>query len=139
MDQEIISAKLESLRRCIERIKDKTPSSAETLIEDIDLQDILSINLERAVQICVDLASHIIAESDIPAAASMAESFELLCRLDLITPELAARMKNAVGFRNVAVHAYQQINWKIVYAIITTRLSDFVDYAGAISRAAGLP
>jgi uncharacterized protein YutE (UPF0331/DUF86 family) len=138
MDKEVIGVKLESLRRCVQRIEDKTPGTAEALLEDNDLQDIICINLERAVQICVDLASHIIADSDIPAAGSMGESFEQLCKLNLISDELTVRMKKAVGFRNVAVHAYQEINWKIVYAIITTRLSDFVDYAKAVSRAAGL-
>lgn len=138
MDKEVISAKLESLRRCIRRIEDKTPETAEILLKDNDLQDIICINLERAVQISVDLASHIIAESDLPAAGSMGESFDKLLRLDLITAELAARMKKAVGFRNIAVHAYQEINWKIVYAIITSHLSDFVDYAKAISQTAGL-
>ena len=68
----------------------------------------------------------------------MGESYDKLLRLDLITAELAARMKKAVGFRNIAVHAYQEINWKIVYAITTSRLSDFVGYAKAISQTAGL-
>ncbi len=138
MNKEIISAKLESLRRCVQRIKDKTPSSAEVLSKDTDLQDIISVNLERAVQTCVDLASHIIADSDVPVPGSMGESFEQLCRLNLISDALAARMKKAVGFRNVAVHAYQEINWKIVYAIITTRLADFVEFAKAVSNAADL-
>jgi uncharacterized protein YutE (UPF0331/DUF86 family) len=139
MDKEVISAKLESLRRCIRRIQDKTPTSAAILFEDNDLQDIICVNLERAVQTCVDLASHIVAESDLPAAGSMGESFEQLHRLDLISDELATRMKKAVGFRNVAVHAYQEINWKMVYSIITARLVDFVDFAKAVSRVAGLP
>ncbi len=78
MDKEIISAKLESLRRCIKRIKDKTPANAAVLLEDNDIQDIISVNLERAVQLCVDIASHIIAESEMPAPATMAESFEQL-------------------------------------------------------------
>lgn len=138
MDKEVISAKLETLRRCIQRIKDKTPASAAVLVNDYDLQDIICINLERAVQTCVDLASHIIAESDLAAASSMAESFEQLRRLNLISDELATRMKKAVGFRNVAVHAYQEINWKMVYTIITTRLTDFSGFAKAVARAAEL-
>jgi len=111
----------------------------DALLEDNDLQDIICINLERAVQVCVDLAAHIISESDMPAAGSMAESFDLLHQLHVLSPEQASRMKKAVGFRNIAVHAYQQINWKIVYAIITTRLSDFVDYAKIVSDTADLP
>ncbi len=68
----------------------------------------------------------------------MGESFEKLSSLNLISTELAARMKKAVGFRNIAVRAYQEINWKIVYTIITSRLSDFVDYTRVVSKATGL-
>ena len=139
MDKEVISAKLETLRRCTQRIKDRTPSSAAILAENYDLQDIISLNLERSVQTCVDLASHIIAESDLPAPASMAEGFEQLRRLGLISDELAARLKKAVGFRNLAVHAYQAVDWAIVYNIISTRLADFADFARAVALAAGLP
>ena len=108
------------------------------MLEDSDLQDIICFNLERAVQICVDLASHIIAESDIQAPSSMGESFEQLRKLDLISDELATRMKKAVGFRNIAVHAYQEISWRMVYSIITTRLADFAEYAKAVSKTIGL-
>lgn len=139
MDKEVVSAKLESLRRCIQRIRDKTPSSAAILLEDNDLQDIICLNLERSVQICVDLASYVIAESDLAAPSTMGQSFEQLQKLDLISDELSARMKKAVGFRNIAVHAYQEINWEIVYAIITSRLEDFVEFARAVSDAADLP
>jgi uncharacterized protein YutE (UPF0331/DUF86 family) len=138
MDKEVAVARLESLRRCIQRIKDKTPPSSSELLDNSDLQDIICINLERAVQICVDLASHIIAESDMTAPSSMGQSFEHLHKLDLISEKLAKRMKKAVGFRNIAVHAYQEINWEIVYAIITSRLEDFVEFARAVSDAAGL-
>ena len=138
MDNEVIGAKLESLRRCVQRIKEKTPASETALLEDNDLQDIICINLERAVQLCVDVASHIIAESDMPAPDTMGESFEQLRKKDLISDELAARMKKAVGFRNIAVHAYQGINWRMVYSIITKQIEDFVEFARAISKAAEL-
>ena len=48
MDKEVVSAKIESLRRCVQRIKEKTPASAELLELDLDLQDIVCLNLERA-------------------------------------------------------------------------------------------
>jgi uncharacterized protein YutE (UPF0331/DUF86 family) len=139
MDREVIAAKIEILRRCVERIKEKTPTSADILLHDHDLQDIICINLERAVQTCVDLAAHIIAESDMPAAVSMSETFEQLAMNGVISIELASRMRKAVGFRNIAVHAYQAIDWGIVYSIVTTRLTDFVDFARAVARTSELP
>ncbi|MDM7998083.1 MAG: DUF86 domain-containing protein [Acidobacteriota bacterium] len=138
MNKEVVSAKLESLRRCVQRVKDKTPLSSSELMENHDLQDIISLNLERAVQICVDLAAHIISESNLQAPGSMAESFETLHSQGVLSDELTLRMKKAVGFRNIAVHAYQEINWEMVYSILTTRLVDFVEFARAVSRTAGL-
>ena len=49
MDRNIIFRKLDSPARCIHRIESKRPASVEDLVADIDLQDILSVNLERAV------------------------------------------------------------------------------------------
>jgi hypothetical protein len=57
MGRDLIEAKLESLRRCVERIAAKTPSSADQLTRDPDLQDIIALNLQRCVQLCVDLAA----------------------------------------------------------------------------------
>jgi len=89
MDRNIIEAKLESLRRCVDRIAEKAPASADQLIHDPDLQDIIALNLQRAVQTSVDLAAHLIAESDSPAPSTMAEHFEILDHLQIISPALA--------------------------------------------------
>jgi uncharacterized protein YutE (UPF0331/DUF86 family) len=135
MDKKIVYLKLESLRRCIQRINDKTPISSSVLSADNDLQDIICLNLERAIQVCVDIASHIIADSNMPAPGSMGECFEQLRQLGLIEDDLAGGLKKAVGFRNIAVHSYQEISWNIVYSIITTKLEDFVKFAKAIAKA----
>lgn len=138
MAREIIEAKLESLRRCVKRIEDKRPGSVAHLKADHDLQDIISLNLMRAVQLCVDIAAHIIAESNSDIPTTMAESFDALQSLNVLPPELAMRMKRAVGFRNIAVHNYQQIDWEIVYAISHHHLADFKAFARAVVEAQGL-
>ena len=53
MDQLILAQKLESLRRCIKRVEEKTPSRIDFLVKDPGIQDILVLNLTRAVQLCV--------------------------------------------------------------------------------------
>jgi len=71
MDRELIEEKIESLRRCVCRIQDKRVASAEELENDWDTQDILSVNLTRAVQLCVDIASHLISGSEHRAPDTM--------------------------------------------------------------------
>ncbi|MGS1013646.1 HepT-like ribonuclease domain-containing protein [Rhodanobacter sp. UC4450_H17] len=40
----------------------------------------------------------------------------------------------AVGFRNIAVHSYNAIDWAIVHAIATCHLGDFEDFARLIDQ-----
>lgn len=84
MDQDVINEKIESLRRCLQRIHDKCPDTAAKLSHDIDAQDIVSLNLTRAVQICVDLASHTIASREIRAPDTMDQAFDALADAALI-------------------------------------------------------
>ena len=134
MDRRVIADKLERLRRCVQRIEQKRPATLAALAADVDLQDILSVNLERAVQLCVDIAAHIIASREIPAPTTMAGAFEALHTLHILPPDLANSMKKAVGFRNVAVHNYQEIDWGIVFHICHHTLDDFRAFAQAIGH-----
>ena len=134
MDREVIEQKLESVRRCLQRIKEKCPPSADILARDLDAQDILALNLSRAVQLCVDIGAHIVAGKNVPPPATMGQTFDVLAELGIISEELALRMKNAVGFRNIAVHNYEAINWQIVHAIATRYVGDFTDFARSVLR-----
>ena len=132
MDNIIIQQKIDSLSRCIARIEKKTPERVEKLLEDIDLQDIISINIERAVQQCVDIALTILSEMDLPVPASMGEAFEELSQKDIISKEISIRMIRAVGFRNILVHAYRKVDWVIVWRILTEHVGDFKEFAREI-------
>lgn len=134
MDKDVVLNKLESLRRCIQRVQEKTPASAQLLAADYDLQDIIVLNLERAIQTSVDVGLHIISDLEIPVPETMAETFRSLNRAGCLDAALAGRMAKSVGFRNTAVHAYQAIDWEIVYSIITGHLDDFRDFSRQITN-----
>lgn len=132
MDRVIVERKLDSLQRCLRRVEDKRPASVQALLADVDLQDVLVLNLSRAVQICVDLAAHLIAGTGLVPPASMGEAFDRLAQAGMLDAMLAARMRQAVGFRNIAVHAYDSIDWGIVHLIAGERLQDFRAFAAAV-------
>lgn len=132
MDRLVLQEKLESLARCVRRVEQKRPQSLDLLTADPDLQDILVLNLSRAVQLCVDIGSHLISATDAPAPQTMGEVFSTLAGLGVIPSDLAARLRAAVGFRNVAVHNYDRIDWAIVFAISTRFTDDFRAFAAAV-------
>lgn len=117
MDREVIEQKIESLRHCVGRVRQKCPASADALASDADAQDILTLNLNRAVQLCVDIGAHLIAGRDNAAPDTRGQTFDVLTELGVISPELAGRMKKAVGFPNIAVHNYEAIDWQIAHAM----------------------
>jgi len=135
MDRDVVAEKLESLRRCLDRIEEKRPDALKALQTNIDLQDIITLNLTRAVQLCVDIGANLLAGADSAPPATMGETFEKLAELGIIDNELKTIMKKAVGFRNVAVHGYDKIDFAIVFSIIHHHLPDFKHYAQAVVAA----
>ncbi|MFA7239205.1 MAG: DUF86 domain-containing protein [Sulfuricellaceae bacterium] len=134
MDWPLIEQKLESLRRALQRVKEKCPEDVEALINDYDAQDILALNLTRAIQLCVDIGAHLISSTEFPPPDTMGETFDVLNKAAIIPPELANRMKKAVGFRNLAVHNYEAINWTIVHIIAKHHLTDFEVFAKSVVK-----
>ena len=59
---------------------------------------------------------------------SMAESFERLSEKRIITNRLAQNLKKAVRFRNLSVHAYDKIDWYLVWNILEGDLKDLVRF-----------
>lgn len=134
MDKELVLRKLESLRRCLDRISQKTPSSPETLQKDLDLQDIIVVNLERAVQVCVDLGTHLLASQKAVVPKTMSDVFYQLAEIGIITASTSDLMVKTVGFRNVAVHEYDTLDWNIVYSLITKNLRVFRDFSQEVLK-----
>lgn len=134
MDQAIIDQKLESLRRCVWRLETRCPESAPKLHADLDAQDILALNLSRAIQLCVDIASHWLAEHlDSEAPQTMGETFTIPAEAGKLDAGLADRLRKAVGFRNVVVQNYEAVNWDIVFHLSQQRLTDFRDFAAVFT------
>ena len=132
MDRALVAERLDALQRCVQRVSEKCPGTAEELAADPDRQDIVALNLTRAVQICVDIASHMLAESNLPPPSTMAETFDALGVLGILEPSLRDRLKRAVGFRNIAVHEYQTIDWHLVHRLCRENLEDFRLFAKAV-------
>jgi uncharacterized protein YutE (UPF0331/DUF86 family) len=134
VDRRLIEEKLEVLRRCVLRVEAKCPSSAADLAADQDRQDIIALNLTRAVQLSVDIAAHLLSAGSAPVPDTMGGMFDRLAEDGVIEHRLATQMKKAVGFRNIAVHNYQAIDWEIVFAICRKNLGDFREFAAAVAR-----
>ena len=58
---------------------------------------------------------------------TMGQTFDILAQTGLLDATLASNLKKAVGFRNIAVHNYEAINWHIVHSIVTNVLGGQIE------------
>lgn len=131
VDRDLVLAKLETLERCLARIE---TVQARAGLDALDRQDIVVLNLQRAVQAMLDLAAHVVAREGLGVPDDLAASFDLLRRAGFLDDELATRMRRMTGFRNVAVHEYRKLDANVVDSIVRHRLGDLRAFARAITE-----
>ena len=127
VDRDIVFAKISSIQRCLKRIHDVTKGDPETL-KDLDVEEIVILNLQRAIQSSVDLAAHIVADEGWGMPRELRENFDLLSKNSVLTDDLTKRLRKMVGFRNIAVHEYETINTDIMKSILRHHLKDLEEF-----------
>jgi uncharacterized protein YutE (UPF0331/DUF86 family) len=132
-DKDVVMAKVAIIKRCLKRIKETTDLEPEKL-DDIDKQDIFVLNLQRAVQAVIDLATHIVASESLGLPDTIKDNFHLLCEAKIIHKELAGKMGGMVGFRNIAVHNYRNLDQEILKSILGRHLGDLEVFYATILK-----
>jgi uncharacterized protein YutE (UPF0331/DUF86 family) len=123
----------------MERVRSHTPAGPEQLELDRDALDIVSFNLMLCVQVCSDIASHLIADERWASARSLAEAFARLEQHGVISAASAAALKQAVGLRNVLAHGYAQLDIEACFRAATTGLTELNAFAQQVSQWATRP
>ena len=132
-EKDVLFAKIGIIKRCLQRIHDATGDDPGSLII-IDKQDIFVLNLQRAIQGAIDLAAHVISSEGLGVPQDLKESFDLLRGKGIIPYDLAEKMKKMVGFRNIAVHEYQELKLGILQSILSNNVKDLEDFYTAVVK-----
>lgn len=138
IERSVILAKFQNLDKCLSRIRQKVKADASNLSE-LDIQDIFVLNLQRAVQLAIDVAAHIIKEKGFALPNTLKEYFSILAAEGILSTDLASRLERMVGFRNIAVHDYEVLDPEILKNIFKKHLSDIEDFQRAILRVLNSP
>lgn len=85
-----------------------------------------------AIESCVDVAQHIASSDGFGAPDSNADAVRSLGAHGVIDPRLAEKLAHAVGFRNVLVHQYIDVDDDVVVAALG-RLDEFERFVAEVS------
>jgi uncharacterized protein YutE (UPF0331/DUF86 family) len=130
-DRDVVLAKVAAIQKCLRRIKDVTGLDSDRL-DEIDAQEIFVLNLQRAIQSAIDLATHIVASEGLGIPDTIRGNFVLLERAKIITKPLSKKMQSMVGFRNIAIHDYQALDVDVLKAILSKNLKDIEQFYTAV-------
>ena len=123
---DILLSKGAIIERCIRRIHEEY--QADLSFSSFTHMDAMILNIERACQAAIDSAMHVIASQKLGIPKNSGDAFTLLNRAGLLPKEISERLKAMTGFRNIAVHQYQEIDNEILHHIAKEGWKDLVAF-----------
>lgn len=130
---EIALNKKINIERCLRQIaKYDAIDHGVPFAQDYLKQDAIAMNLQRACELAIDLANHAIKVKKLGLPQDSRDSFELLKVAKIITPELSDKLKAMVGFRNILVHGYQEVDLNIMQTVVEQHAKDLLTFADVL-------
>jgi len=127
---DIFKQKQASVERCIQKARDYyAMPSDKPFAKDYIKQDAVVINLQRACEQSIGMANHAIRLKKLGLPADSAESFTLLREAGIIGHDLEKKLIGMVGFRNIVVHQYQNIDYELVKDVLKQHADDLLEFA----------
>ena len=133
MNDTIIN-KTASIQRCIKRAREEHHAAGDGFSSDHTRQDASILNITRACEQAIDLANHVVRQEKLGVPDESRGSFRLLASAGVIPSELADRLSKMIGFRNVAIHQYENLDRKILVAVITQDSEDLLTFSELILK-----
>lgn len=127
---DILLNKAAIIERCIRRIGEEARACPG--FDDFSHVDALTLNIERACQASIDMAMHVVAEKHLGVPQSNAEAFALLEKAGVIGKELCKSLRGMSGFRNIAVHQYEELDMDVLRWVVQTGHRDWIKLGDAL-------
>ncbi len=134
VDKDLILRKLADLDQYLSQVSEYKDITAERYQQEWRTQRIVERTLQLAIEVCLDIANHIIADRRLRVPATYAEVFGVLAEARLLDPTERDAMVRMSGFRNLIVHEYARIDPAMVVRILREHLGDFARFKTAVLR-----
>lgn len=135
VDSDVVARRLLSLNEALEQLDATGAGDAAKLAREPILRAATERWLQVAVEACIDVAYHVVADRGWTPPDTARAAFLVLATHGIIDPELAERLGAAAGLRNVLVHDYVAVDLELLARAVRQDLDDLRRF-GAV--AAGL-
>lgn len=129
-----MSDKLKLLEENLKELSDiKEKISFEDIIKNKSDEWSIRYGLFESIQIVIDIACHVVNKYNLGNPKSYAECIEELESEKFISNTLASKLKGMIGFRNILIHDYIEIDLKRLYGMLS-EIDDFNNFISTIKQ-----
>ena len=132
VDRDLVLRRLALLDTYIDQLASYRDIEVAEYGADWKTQRIIERTLHLAIEACMDVADHIVADRRLRMPETGAESFEILAEAGLLPAALGAALAAMVGFRNILVHDYARLDPAIVVGVLRHDVHDLEGFRDAV-------
>lgn len=129
---DVLINKTAIIERCVARAIEEYQKDPDNFADNFTRQDAAILNIQRACEAALDMGQYLIRREKLGIPQSARDVFTLLAENSWIDKSLADSLKQMIGFRNIAIHEYQNLQLAITIKIINEHLDEFLQYSCAI-------
>ena len=128
VDKTVQATKIAAIRDAVQRVREVLPATADELHTNRTAREVVILNLFVAVQECLALATHWLADGGWVVPTKYAEVLIALAEHGIIGQPLAKRLAAATGLRNLIAHQYGALDVDRLHAIASTGPDDLLEF-----------
>ena len=122
-----IDDKIKDIKVYLKQLKEIVPDNIKVYTKDFKTKAACERYFERIAESVSDLSLLVIKEKDLHIPDEDKEYFEVLKNENIISLELAKKLKEMKGMRNIIAHQYGSIDDELVYGVISEDLNEDVE------------
>ncbi len=134
VDEILLATKIAAVRDAVARVRSVLPPSSDLFAADRTTREVVVLNLFVALQECVSLAAHWLADQGLDVPQTYADMFHRLGERGVIPAALGTRLAAASGLRNLIAHQYGVLDWTRIHALASERLDDLLAFCDELAR-----
>jgi uncharacterized protein YutE (UPF0331/DUF86 family) len=124
----LLGEKISRLGEYLEYLEELRNCSLEDYLSDYKIRGASERFMQLAIESIIDIGNEIISVLKLKRAERYRDIPVILAKNRILTEDLAEKISQMIGFRNILVHGYASIDIRLEHSFLQTRLVDFYEF-----------
>jgi uncharacterized protein YutE (UPF0331/DUF86 family) len=134
VDRDVLASRLSALDGYLAELRSLRTASREEFVAEPALHHLAERFVHLACEAILDLAHHVVSDEGLRQPATYREAMQVLAEGGFVNADLAVRLADWVGLRNVLVHLYLNIDHGRVWDALHEDFGDLDAFAAAMAE-----